>query len=52
MLSTPDSGVEMRKEVTAPLLAPCFFREIAVGRTPQEQRGRGMPTRAALITET
>jgi hypothetical protein len=51
MESTPDSGVEMRKAVVAPLLAPCFWRETAAGRTPQEQRGRGTPKSAALITE-
>jgi hypothetical protein len=41
----------MRKEVTAPLLAPCFLSEAAAGNTPQEHRGRGMPRRAALNTE-
>ena len=51
MESTPDSGVEMRKAVVAPLLAPCFFSEVAAGRTPQEQSGMGMPSSAALNTE-
>ncbi len=51
MESTPVSGVAIKKAVTAPLLAPCFFREAAAGRTPQEQRGNGAPIRAALNTE-
>lgn len=51
MESTPDSGVEIRKAVVAPLLAPCFFKEAAAGKTPQEHRGMGMPNRAAFMTE-
>ena len=31
--SMPDSGVEIRNEVTAPLLAPCFFNAAAAGST-------------------
>ncbi len=49
--STPVVGVDMRKERTAPLLAPFLFRNSATGMTPQEQRGRGIPKRAAFITE-
>jgi hypothetical protein len=51
MESTPDSGVEIRKAVVAPLFAPCFLSEAAAGKTPQEQRGRGIPSRAAFKTE-
>src|SRR4030042_2126967 len=49
--STPDSGVEIRKAAVAPLLAPCFCRDTAAGRTPHDQSGIGIPNRAALNTE-
>ena len=49
--STPDSGVEIKKAVVAPLLAPCFLRDAAAGSTPQDQSGRGTPNNAALTTE-
>jgi hypothetical protein len=51
MESTPDSGVDIRKAVVAPLLAPCFFSDAAAGSTPQDHKGMGIPNRAALITE-
>ena len=51
MESTPDSGVDMRNDVTAPLLAPCFFRAAAAGSTPQEHNGMGMPISEALNTD-
>ena len=51
MESTPDSGVEIRKAVVAPLLAPCFFSDAAAGSTPQDQSGMGMPNKAAFTTE-
>jgi hypothetical protein len=51
MESTPDSGVEIRKAVVAPLFAPCLFKDAAAGKTPQEHNGIGMPNSAALITE-
>ncbi len=51
MESIPDSGVEMRKAVVAPLLAPCFRSDTAAGKTPQDHNGMGMPRRAALNTE-
>jgi hypothetical protein len=41
--STPVSGVEMRKERVAPFVAPLFFSESAVGTTPHEQSGSGIP---------
>jgi hypothetical protein len=43
--------VEIRKAVVAPLFAPCLLREAAAGKTPQEQRGMGMPNNAAFMTE-
>ncbi len=52
MESTPDSGVEMRKAVIDPLLAPCFRSDTAAGNTPQDHKGIGMPRTAALNTET
>ena len=51
MESTPDSGVEIRKEVTAPLLAPCFRSDTAAGSTPQDHKGTGTPRRDALNTD-
>ena len=45
------SGVEIRKAVVAPLLAPCFFKEAAAGSTLHEHKGMGMPSNAALNTE-
>jgi hypothetical protein len=50
--STPDSGVDMRNAVVAPLLAPCFRSDTAAGNTPQDHKGMGMPRTAALSTET
>ena len=51
MESTPVCGVAIRNDATAPLDAPSLRNDIAVGMTPQEQRGRGMPKRAALTTD-
>ena len=48
--STPDSGVAIRNDAVAPSLAPWRFSDAAAGSTPQEQRGIGMPSSAALIT--
>lgn len=50
MESTPVCGVAIRKEVTAPLEAPSLRMDMAVGITPQEHRGKGMPMSAALMT--
>ena len=50
MESTPVCGVAIRKEVTAPLEAPSLRMDIAVGITPQEHKGKGMPMSAALMT--
>jgi hypothetical protein len=49
--STPDSGVDIKKAVVAPLLAPCFRSETAAGRTPHDHNGIGMPRKAALKTD-
>jgi hypothetical protein len=51
MESIPVSGVEIRKERVAPLLAPCFFNETAAGNTAQEHRGKGIPKIEAFRTE-
>ena len=48
MLSTPVSGVDIRKEVVAAFEAPLRRRPSAAGITPQEHRGNGAPNRAAL----
>ena len=49
--STPVSGVEMRKETVAPRVAPCRASPSAVGSTPHEQRGRGVPIADAQSTD-
>ncbi len=46
-----DSGVDVKKAVTAPLLAPCFFRDAAAGITPHEQEGYGYPEYHCLDNE-
>ena len=51
ILSIPVCGVEMRKEVEAALEAPLRRMAIAVGSTPQEQRGKGIPIAADLMTD-
>ena len=48
--STPVCGVAIRNDTVAPLLAPSRLRDIAVGRTPHEHSGSGMPKRAASMT--
>ncbi len=45
--STPDSGVDTKNETVAPLEAPCFLKDMAVGKTPQEHKGSGTPNKAA-----
>ena len=51
MLSMPGWGVAIRNDTTAPLDAPSLRRDIAVGITPQEHRGRGIPINVAYSTE-
>lgn len=50
MLSTPVCGVAIRKEVEAALDAPLRRIAMAVGNTPQEQSGNGIPISADLTT--
>lgn len=50
MESTPVCGVAMRNEVEAPFEAPWRRSATAVGSTPHEQSGSGMPSRAAFTT--
>jgi len=51
MESTPDSGVEIKNAVVAPVLAPCFRSDTAAGNVPQDHNGMGMPKIAALKTD-
>jgi hypothetical protein len=46
MESTPDSGVEIKKAVVAPLLAPCLRSDTAAGSTPHDHNGIGIPKKA------
>lgn len=39
------------KETVAPREAPSFLREMAVGITPHEHKGRGTPIKAANKTD-
>jgi hypothetical protein len=50
MESIPVCGVAIKKETVAPLDAPSFLKDMAVGITPQEHRGSGMPNRVAFRT--
>ena len=49
--SAPVSGVAMRNELVAPLLAPALRNDAATGSTEQEQSGSGAPMSAALPTD-
>jgi hypothetical protein len=49
--STPVCGVEIRNETVAPRDAPSRLSEAAVGITPHEHSGRGIPNSAAQSTE-
>jgi len=48
--STPVWGVAIRNEVVAPREAPRRFSDTAVGNTPHEHNGNGIPNRAAFTT--
>jgi len=50
MLSAPVWGVESRNDIVDALLAPCLWREIDTGITPQEQSGKGTPKREAFMS--
>ena len=49
--SSPVSGVEIRKDVVAPLLAPLRRSDVATGSTEHEHSGSGMPNREARVTD-
>ena len=51
MLSRPVCGVATKKEVDAARDAPLRRMEMAAGSTPQEHKGKGMPTAADFTTE-
>jgi hypothetical protein len=51
MESTPVCGVAIRNDTVAPFDAPSLRIDAAVGITPHEHRGSGMPNMAAHITE-
>ena len=51
MLSIPVCGVEIKKEVTDPLLAPCLLKYAETGITPHEQSGNGTPNNEARKTD-
>ena len=48
--SIPVCGVAIKKEVDAAFEAPWRLRDTAVGSTPHEHSGSGMPNRAAFTT--
>ena len=50
MESTPVCGVAIRNAVVAPRDAPRLLSEMAVGSTPHEQSGSGIPSSAAFTT--
>ena len=43
--------MEIKNDVVAPLLAPCFLKYADTGITPQEQRGKGIPNNVAIKIE-
>ena len=51
MESIPVCGVAIRNEIVAPFDAPSFLNDMAVGITPHEHKGNGVPKMAAFITE-
>ena len=51
MLSTPVCGVDIRNDVDAARDAPLRRMAIAVGSTPHEHNGSGMPINADLATD-
>ena len=51
MLSTPVCGVAMRNDVEAARDAPLRRSATAVGSTPHEHNGKGIPNAAAVATD-
>jgi hypothetical protein len=50
MESIPVCGVAIRNETVAALDAPSFLNDIAVGITPHEHNGNGIPNNVAFRT--
>ena len=48
--SSPEVGVDTKNDMVAPLDAPSLLNQLEIGITPQEQKGSGIPARAALNT--
>jgi len=46
--SIPVVGVDIKKDIVAPLLEPSLSRCVATGITPQEHKGKGIPIIFAL----
>ena len=51
MESTPVCGVAIRNDVAAPFDAPSLRSDIAVGITPHEHSGSGIPNSVAFTTD-
>ena len=51
MESIPVCGVAIRNDIVAPFDAPSFLNDMAVGITPHEHKGNGIPKMAAFSTE-
>src|SRR5215472_14514237 len=51
MLSTPVSGVATMNATVAPGVAPCLRNPSAVGSTPHEHNGKGVPSTDAQSTD-
>ena len=49
--SMPVCGVAQRNAVVAAFEPPSFRRDMAVGMTPQEHKGSGIPNKLANMTE-
>ena len=49
--STPVWGVDIRNDTDDPFEAPFLYKDIPVGRTPQEHNGNGIPNKLAFTTE-
>ena len=49
--STPVWGVAIKKDTVAPFDAPSRLSDIAVGITPHEHKGKGIPNNAAQHTD-
>lgn len=43
--------MDIRNDTDDPFEAPFLYREIPVGRTPQEHNGNGIPNKLAFMTD-